>query len=81
MRVFVNRTIRAMKFLARDNRIPKPLRWVAGIALMPIPGPVDEIILVLIAPVLFLFYREPMREAWQQPTDPVLTASSEPSSQ
>jgi len=55
-----------MKRVARDGRIPKPLRWIAGIALLPIPGPVDEAILLLIAPILFMFYREPMREAWQR---------------
>ena len=65
MRAFASRTIRAMKLLARDTRIPKSLRWVAGIALLPIPGPVDEIVLILIAPVFFVFYREPMREAWR----------------
>jgi hypothetical protein len=65
-RAFVTRTIRTMKHLARDSRIPKPLRWIAGLALLPIPGPVDEIILLLIAPILFVFYREPMRDAWQR---------------
>jgi hypothetical protein len=59
----VRHLIRAMKVLARDDRIPKPLRWVAGIALLPIPGPVDEAVLILVAP-LFLLYREPVREAW-----------------
>ena len=63
---FVTQTIRAMKLLARDGRIPKPLRWVAGLALLPIPGPVDEVVLLLIAPVFAVLYREPMREAWRQ---------------
>jgi hypothetical protein len=63
---FAARTIRAMKLLARDTRIPRPLRWIAGLALLPIPGPVDEVILILIAPILFMFHREPMREAWQR---------------
>ena len=63
-RAFATRTIRAMKVLARDGRIPKPLRWIAGLALLPIPGPVDEVILILLAPIFLLFYREPMREAW-----------------
>lgn len=67
-RAFASRTIRAMKLLARDSRIPKPLRWVTGLALLPIPGPVDEVILLVIAPVLFAFYREPMHEAWQRTT-------------
>jgi hypothetical protein len=28
------------------------------------PGPVDEIILLLVGAVLWLFYREQLREAW-----------------
>jgi len=59
-----------MKLLARDSRIPKLLRWIAGLALLPIPGPVDEVILLLIAPILFVFYREPMRDAWQRADRP-----------
>ena len=55
-----------MRLLARDSRIPKPLRWLAGIGLLPIPGPFDEAVLVLIAPVFLLFYRQPMREAWDE---------------
>jgi hypothetical protein len=55
-----------MVLLARDPRVPKQLRWVAGIGLVPIPGPIDEAVLVLIAPVFVIFYREPMREAWQK---------------
>jgi hypothetical protein len=59
------RTLRAARILATDTRIPRPLRWVAGIGLLPIPGPVDELVLLLVAPIFFLFYREPMREAWR----------------
>jgi hypothetical protein len=62
---FTRRTVRAMKVLARDPRVPKPLRWIAALALLPIPGPVDEAILLVIAPVFAAFYREPMREAWR----------------
>jgi hypothetical protein len=55
-----------MKFLARDSRVPKPVRWIAAIGLLPMPGPIDEAVLLFIAPVFMIFYREPMRDAWQQ---------------
>jgi hypothetical protein len=64
MRAFVARVLRATKLLARDGRIPKPLRWLAVLGLMPIPGPFDEAILLVLAPILFLLHRESMREAW-----------------
>ena len=53
-----------MNTLARDPTIPRPLRWLAAIGVLPIPGPVDEAVLLLIAPVFAIFYREPMRDAW-----------------
>ena len=66
MRKFAARSIRATKLIVQDGRIPKPLRWLAGIALLPIPGPFDEAVLLLVAPILFVFYRQPMRDAWAQ---------------
>ena len=65
VRALIGRTIRAMRLVAKDHRIPRPLRWVAAIGLLPIPGPIDEAILLLIAPIFLLFYREPMRDAWR----------------
>ncbi len=67
----IARTIRAVALLARDTRVPKALRWVAGVGLLPIPGPVDEVLLLLVAPVFLAFYREPMRDAWLQAAGPV----------
>jgi hypothetical protein len=51
--------------LVRDDRVPRPLRWLAAIALLPIPGPIDEAVLLVVAPLLLVFHREPMRDAWR----------------
>jgi hypothetical protein len=50
--------------VATDNRIPKPLRWLAALGLAPIPGPLDEALLLIVAIPLALFYREPLADAW-----------------
>jgi hypothetical protein len=63
--VFMTRTIRTVGLLARDRRIPRPLRWVAGLALLPVPGPFDEAVLLLVAVPLIAFYRRPLRDAWR----------------
>lgn len=66
LRAFLTRTLRAMKLVARDGRIPRPLRLLAGLGLLPIPGPFDEALLLLLAPVFLTFFREPMRDAWRE---------------
>jgi hypothetical protein len=63
---FGARVIRATRLLVRDGRIPRPLRWLAGISLLPVPGPFDEAVLLVLAPILYVFYREPMRDAWRR---------------
>jgi hypothetical protein len=60
------RAIRAVRILARDGRIPRPLRWLAVLGLAPVPGPFDEAVLLVVAALLFVFYREPLAEAWAQ---------------
>jgi hypothetical protein len=60
------RAIRSVRILARDGRIPRPLRWLTVVGLLPLPGPFDEAILLLVAALLFLFYRESLRDAWKQ---------------
>jgi hypothetical protein len=64
-RRFLVRTIRAVRILARDGRIPRPLRGAAAFGLLPLPGPFDEAALLLVGLVLWLFYRERLSEAWR----------------
>jgi hypothetical protein len=60
----VRRLLRAVKLLARDGRVPKPLRGLAAFGLLPVPGPIDELVLVVVGLALWLFYRPVLREAW-----------------
>ena len=62
----VRRTARAVKLLARDGRIPRPLRGAAAFGLLPLPGPLDEAVLLVVAAVLWLLYRERLSESWRR---------------
>ena len=62
----VRRLIRAVKILARDGRIPRPLRGLAAFGVLPIPGPFDEAVLLIVGLLLWAFYRQSLREAWSQ---------------
>jgi hypothetical protein len=62
----VRRTVRAVKLLATDGRIPRPLRGAAAFGLLPLPGPLDEAVLLVVAGILWLFYRERLSEAWRR---------------
>jgi hypothetical protein len=66
MRAFFSRTVRSVRIVVADGRIPRPLRWGAAIGLMPVPGPFDELVLLLVAAVLWLFYRNRLAEAWKR---------------
>jgi hypothetical protein len=66
VRRFVFRTLRAVKLLATDGRIPRPLRGLIALGVLPIPGPFDEALLLIAAAPLFLFYRPMLRDAWQR---------------
>jgi hypothetical protein len=63
-RAFVRRTVRAVKIVVRDGRIPWPIRWGGALGLLPVPGPFDEVVLVLVSGVLWIFYRDQLSEAW-----------------
>jgi hypothetical protein len=60
------RLVRAVRILARDGRIPKPLRGLVAFGLLPIPGPFDEVVLVIVGLILWAFYRKALRQAWTQ---------------
>ena len=66
---FVRRSLRAARCAAKDKRIPAPLRWFAALGLLPVPGPFDEAVLLLVAIPLALFHRAPLHEAWQRAGD------------
>jgi hypothetical protein len=66
VRRFVARTIRAVRLLGRERRIPRPLRWLAVLGLAPIPGPVDEAILLIVGLILWVFYRDVLADAWRR---------------
>jgi len=63
---FSRRVFRAAKLVARDPRIPRPLKWLAALGLLPVPGPFDEAVLVVVAALLLAFRRDVLREAWQK---------------
>jgi hypothetical protein len=71
VRAFVRRTARAVRIVVGHKRIPRPLRWLAGLALLPIPGPFDEAVLLVVAAILFLFYRPELRQAWREAAESV----------
>lgn len=62
----LRRAVRAVRLLARDDRIPRSLRWLAVLGLAPVPGPFDEIVLLVVALVLLVFYRGRLRDAWDR---------------
>ena len=70
------RLIGTVKILARDGRIPKPLRGLAAFGVLPIPGPFDEAVLLIVGLLLWIFYRDCLREAWSQAADPYFAKPS-----
>ena len=63
---FLKRTAKAVRIVLRHGGVPRPIRWLAAFGLAPIPGPVDEAVLLLVAAILFVSYRRELRDAWKQ---------------
>jgi hypothetical protein len=62
---FFRRAVRAVRLLAKDGGLPRWLRALAAIGIAPIPGPFDEAVLLVVAAILWLGYRERLRAAWR----------------
>lgn len=57
-----------MRRLLRAVRLVELPRWLRGLAafgLAPIPGPLDEIVLLIVAAILWVGYRDRLRTAWR----------------
>ena len=65
-RSFVKQSMRAVKIVIGHGSIPRPIRWLAVVGLLPIPGPFDEVVLLFVALILAVFYRDQIREAWAE---------------
>jgi hypothetical protein len=61
----LKRTARAVRIVVSHDGIPRPIRWLAAVGLLPIPGPFDEAVLLLVGLILFVFYRQELRQAWR----------------
>ena len=65
----MRRLLRAVRLLARDDRLPRWLRGLAAIGIAPIPGPFDEAVLLVVGAILWLGYRDRLRDAWRRAAD------------
>jgi hypothetical protein len=64
MSAIAARLVPAVNILARDGRIPRPLRALAAFGVLPLPGPLDEVALLIVGLLLWVFYRDCLRDAW-----------------
>jgi hypothetical protein len=61
----MKRALKAVRILARDGGLPRWLRGLAALGIAPIPGPFDEAVLLVVAAILWLGYRDRLRAAWR----------------
>lgn len=57
----MTRHLRVAKALATDPAIPRWVRWLVLFGALPIPGPVDDVALVLAGLILVTCYRHRIR--------------------
>lgn len=57
------RVLRIAKALWRDDALPRPVRWLLVVGLLPIPGPFDEVMVLIALGVVWCFYRPALRRA------------------
>ena len=67
---FVAHAARAVRIVVGHGGIPRPIRWLAAVGLLPIPGPFDEAVLLVVALILFALYRAELRDAWHESAGP-----------
>jgi hypothetical protein len=60
------RLLRLLKSLAKDPRIPRPVRWLIVAGLVPVPGPFDEIVLALALLLLAVLRPGIFRTLWRE---------------
>jgi hypothetical protein len=70
--------LRTLKALARDPRIPRPIRWLLVFGLLPIPGPLDEAVLLVAFGLIAVFCRPIYREIKAKAAEPNLLGLSTP---
>ena len=61
----VRRAARAVRILVHDGDLPRWLRGLAVLGVAPVPGPFDELVLLIVAAILWIGYRERLRAAWR----------------
>ncbi|HET7406701.1 MAG TPA: hypothetical protein VFJ21_06140 [Mycobacteriales bacterium] len=58
----IRRLLSALNALARDPRIPKPVRWILVLSLLPVPGPFDEAVGLVALGLIAVFWRPVLRD-------------------
>jgi len=64
--VHLKRLLELAKLLARDPRIPRPVRALIVIGLLTVPGPFDEVVLVGSLVLLLVIRPGLFRALWRE---------------